>query len=81
MNIKYKSDFIYNEADNKIYVKSDGDKIIIICNTMKQVDQVKERFHETHNYLIDYEEWDEDKHKKYILTWQISNGDKKPIYN
>jgi hypothetical protein len=78
---KYKSDHIYNNAENLIYVKSDGDKLVIICSNEEQIDSVKERFQNTNNYLIDYEEWDDDENKKYILTWQMSDGDKKPIYN
>jgi hypothetical protein len=77
----YKSDYIYNNAENLIYVKSDGDKLVIICSSEEQIDSVKDRFKDTNNYLIDYEEWDEGKNKKYILTWQVSDGDKKPIYN
>ena len=78
---KIKSEQIYNDSENMIYVKSQGDKIITVCNTMEQVDSVKERFQNSNNYLVDYEEWDEGKDKKYILTWQISDGTKKPIYN
>ena len=77
----YKSDYIYNNAENLIYVKSEGDKLVIICSNEEQIDSVKDRFKDTNNYLIDYEEWDEGKNKKYILTWQVSDGDKKPIYN
>ena len=32
---------IYNEANNLIYVKSENDKIFIICNDMSQVDSVQ----------------------------------------
>ena len=36
-----KEDAIYNEANNLIYVKSENDKIFIICKDMSQVDSVQ----------------------------------------
>ena len=46
------------------------------------MDKVHERFKESGNYLIEYEEWDEGKDKKWIMTWKVPDGFDKPIeYN
>ena len=71
---------IYNDADNLIYVKSHKDRIFIICNDMEQVDSVQEKMHKYGNLMTDFEEWDEDKDKKYIITFKVRDG-QKPIYN
>ena len=75
-----KEDAIYNEANNLIYVKSENDKIFIICKDMSQVDSVQKRMHKHGNLMVEIEEWDEDKDRKYIVTFQIGNG-RKPVYN
>lgn len=77
---EYKSNAIYNHADNIIYVKSEGDKIIIICNNEEQMDVVHNRFGKTGNMLIDVELWDDEKDQKYIVTYQVTD-DKEPVYN
>lgn len=71
---------LYNEASNLMYVRSQGDNIFIICNDMKQVDSVQKKMHEHGNLMTDFEEWDEDKDKKYIITFKVRDG-QKPIYN
>tara|TARA_Y100000310_G_scaffold342675_1_gene446888 strand:+ start:6829 stop:7059 length:231 start_codon:yes stop_codon:yes gene_type:complete len=75
-----KDNTIYNEADNMIYVKSENDQIFIICNDMSQVDNVQKKMHKHGNIMVYFEEWDEDKDKKYIITFQVRNG-QKPVYN
>ena len=35
-----KENTVYNQADNKLYVKTDGDKIVIICNKESQQEKV-----------------------------------------
>ena len=37
----------------------------------EQMDAVNERFHGTGNEFIGYEEWDEGKDKKWIMTWKV----------
>jgi len=71
---------LYIEADNMIYVKSDGNKLFIICNNMKQVDSVQKKMHKYGNIMTEFEEWDEDEDKKYIITFKVRDG-QKPIYN
>jgi hypothetical protein len=46
-------------------------RLQIICYTEKQVDTVHEIFIGKGNYPVDYEEWDEGKDKKYIITYSI----------
>ena len=75
-----KDERVYNEASNLMYVKSNGNNIFIICNDMEQVDAVQRKMHKHGNLMIDFEEWDEDKDKKYIVTFKVQDG-KKPIYN
>ena len=75
-----KDNTIYNEADNMIYVKSENDQIFIICNDMSQVDKVQKRMYEHGNIMVYFEEWDEDKDKKYIVTFKVRDG-QKPVYN
>jgi hypothetical protein len=75
-----KDNTIYNEADNMIYVKSKNDQIFIICNDMSQVDNVQKKMHKHGNIMVYFEEWDEDKDKKYIITFQVRDG-QKPVYN
>ena len=75
-----KENALYNSADNLIYVKSHRDKIFVICNNMEQVDEVQKRLHKHGNTMVDFEEWDEGEDKKYIVTFNVRDG-QKPVYN
>ena len=75
-----KDERLYNHASNLMYIKSQGDNIFIICNDMSQVDTVQKRMHKHGNLMVDFEEWDEDEDKKYIVTFKVRDG-QKPIYN
>ena len=75
-----KENSLYNSADNLIYVKSQRDKIFVICNNMEQVDEVQKRLHKHGNLMVEFEEWDEGEDKKYIVTFQVRDG-QKPVYN
>tara|TARA_R100000742_G_C4261984_1_gene79789 strand:- start:146 stop:358 length:213 start_codon:yes stop_codon:yes gene_type:complete len=57
--------------DNLLYVKSDGDKIVIICNKESQQEDVVKRMTTNTCVLDSYEEWDEDDDKKWILTFRL----------
>ena len=57
-------------------VSSRGNKIIVICNDEDQMGNVQKRFYESGNYMVDYEEWDEEEDKKYIVTFEVSEEDK-----
>ena len=77
-----KSDDVYNQWDNMVYVRTNGNTIHIICNKEEQMDAVNERFYESGNELIGYEEWDEGEDKKWIMTWKIPQEyDKQLEYN
>ena len=66
-----KDNTIYNNAENKLYVKTDGDKIVIICSKESQQEQVIKRM-TTDNCILDsYEEWDEGDDMKWILTFKL----------
>ena len=75
-----KRETIYNEADNMIYVKSQNDKIFIICNDMDQVDSIQKKMHKSGNLMTYFEEWDEGEDRKYIVTFKVKDG-QKPVYN
>jgi len=66
-----KDNTIYNNAENKLYVKTNGDKIVIICSKESQQEQVIKRM-TTDNCILDsYEEWDEGDDMKWILTFKV----------
>ena len=75
-----KNNTLYNEADNMIYVKSQNDKIFIICNDMDQVDSIQKKMHKSGNLMTYFEEWDEGEDRKYIVTFKVRDG-QKPVYN
>jgi len=66
-----KDNVIYNHAKNQLYVKTDGDKIVIICSKESQQEQVIKRMTTDNCILESYEEWDEDDDMKWILTFRI----------
>jgi chitinase len=78
--MRLKDNTIYNHADNALYIKTQGNQIVIICNNEKQMDFVHERFYNTGNQLVDIELWDEGDNQKWIVTYEIT-GNKKPILN
>ena len=66
-----KDNTIYNNAENKLYVKTNGDKIVIICSKESQQEQVVKRMTTDSCILESYEEWDEDDDMKWILTFKV----------
>ena len=80
--MKLKSNIVYNQPNNQVMVKTDGNKIVIICNTEEDLDRVHKRFSKrnTNTFLVDYEEWDEGEDKKYIVTYEIKKDDR-PFLN
>jgi hypothetical protein len=73
-----KSDVVYNRADNKVFVSTNGEKIVIVCDTEAKLQHVQKKFHEAGNSIIEFEEWDEGKDKKYIITFSV---DEEPVLN
>jgi len=69
--VKLKDKTVYNHADNQLYVKTDGDKIVIICSKESQQEQVMKRMVTDTCILESYEEWDEDDDMKWILTFRL----------
>ena len=70
-----KSDSVYNHADNRIMVKTNGDEIHVICDKEDQMDRVVERLTTDTCLLAGYEEWDEDEDKKWILKFIVCDSD------
>ena len=66
-----KDNTIYNNAENKLYVKTDGNKIVIICSKESQQEQVIKRMTTDNCILESYEQWDEDDDMKWILTFKL----------
>ena len=80
---KMKSDAIYNNADNVVMVKTNGDEINVICNEEKQVEKVVQRLTTDTCLLSGYEEWDEGDDKKWILKFLVCDDEFEmiPEYN
>jgi len=66
-----KDDTIYNHAQNQLYVRTNGNKIVIICSKESQQEQVVKRMTTDSCILESYEEWDEDDDMKWILTFKL----------
>jgi hypothetical protein len=71
--MKLKDNAVYNHADNQVYVKSEGDRIIVICSKESQQEQVIKRMTTDDCILDSYEEWDDDVDMKWILTFRLLN--------
>ena len=56
-NRRMKSNTVYNDADNMVMVKTNGDEINIICNSENQMDEVVKRMTTDTCLLSSYEEW------------------------
>jgi len=72
---KMKSNAVYNNADNMVMVKTNGDEINVICNSEEQMDKVVKRLQTDTCILSGYEEWDEGKDKKWILKFLVCPED------
>ena len=80
--MRYKEDTVYNQWDNEVMVRTNGDMIYIICKEEEQVRPLMDRMTTDTCYLSDYEEWDEDEDMKWILTFKVLDEfDKKPELN
>ena len=73
-----KPDTVYNQADNKVFIKSNGEEIVLICDTDEKLQHVQKKFHEAGNSIIEFEEWDEGEDKKYIITFAVAE---EPVLN
>ena len=80
--MRYKEDTVYNQWDNEVMVRTNGDMIYIICKDEEQVQPVMDRMTTDTCFLSDYEEWDEGDDMKWILTFKVLDEfDKKPELN
>ena len=66
-----KDEAVYNQWDNEVMVKTNGDMIYIICKDEEQVQPVMSRMTTDTCILSDYEEWDEGDDMKWILTFRL----------
>jgi hypothetical protein len=69
--MKLKGKTVYNHADNQLYVRTNGDTIVIICSKESQQEQVIKRMTTRKCLLESYEEWDEGDDMKWILTFRV----------
>ena len=77
-----KDNIIYNRVDNKVFVKTNGDLIYVICNKESQQEKVIKKMTNDNCILESYEEWDDDSDKKWILIFKILDEyDLKPELN
>ena len=68
-----KDNTIYNRPDNKVFIKTNGDLIYVICNRENQQEAVVKRMTTDTCFLSEYEEWDEDEDMKWILTFKVTD--------
>ena len=66
-----KHDTVYNKPENFVMVKTRGNEIHVICNHEEQMDGVVARLTTPNCKLAGYEEWDEGKDKKWLLTFLV----------
>ena len=66
-----KENTVYNQYDNAVYVKTDGDKINIICNKENQMQKVISKMTNRDCIFEGYEEWDEEEDMKWMLTFRV----------
>ena len=66
---------VLNDADNMVMVRTDKNKIMIICSSEEQMDSVVKRMTTDRCKLAGYEEWDEGEDKKWILSFAVAPHD------
>ena len=63
-----KDNIVYNNSDNQVMVKTEGDLIYIICNSEEQQDTVVKKMTTDKCSLESYEVWEDD---KVILMFRV----------
>ena len=66
--MSYRENVIYNQPDNQVMVKTDGDLIYVICNSEEQQDTVVKKMTTDNCLLESYEVWE---NEKVILTFRV----------
>jgi hypothetical protein len=70
-----KENTVYNHHDNLVMVRTNKDYINVICHNESQVQPVLDNMNTDTCYLSEYEEWDEGKDRKVILTFKVIDED------
>ena len=68
-----KDDVVYNRPENMVMIRSQGNKIVVVCKDEDQVQPVMDRMNTDTCFLSDYEEWDEGEDMKWILTFKVTD--------
>ena len=68
-----KDNVVYNNPENMVMIRSQGNKIVVVCKDEDQVQPVMDRMNTDTCFLSDYEEWDEDEDMKWILTFKVTD--------
>ena len=63
-----KDNVIYNQSDNQVMVKTNGDLIYIVCNKEEQQETVVKRMTTDNCMLENYEVWEDE---QVILTFRV----------
>ncbi len=66
-----KEEVVYNRPENMVMIRSQGNKIVVVCKDEDQVQPVMDRMNTDTCFLSDYEEWDEGDDMKWILTFKV----------
>ncbi len=67
-----KPNITYNNPDNEVMVRTDENFIYVICKEESQTDKVVEKLTTPQCKLVSYEEWDEGKDKRWILSFFVT---------
>ena len=62
-----KQNIVYNRPENQVFVKSQDNKLYIVCHKEKQMQQVIDRMTTDNCKLTEYEEWD----GQYLMTFEV----------
>ena len=68
-----KDDVVYNRPENMVMIRSQGNKIVVVCKDEDQVQPVMDRMNTDTCFLSDYEEWDVGDDMKWILTFKVTD--------
>ena len=79
---RFKDEAVYNHANNLVMVRSHGNMIYVICHREEQIQQVVSRMTTDYCIFHEYEEWDEEEDKKWIVTFRILEDEEEELtYN
>ena len=70
-----KDNVIYNQSDNQVMVKTNGDLIYIVCNKEEQQETVVKRMTTDNCILENYEVWEDEQ----VISKQWIDASRKPV--